>query len=78
MKKSIFKSKTFWVNTAVGAIAVYELITNDLLTALGIPKEMRPRVMELGAFGVAVLNIWLRTRTTQPIKTKKDSLILEK
>lgn len=70
--KSIFKSKTFWVNAIVFALAIADLVTDGLLTAFGVPKEVQPRVMIILAFIVAILNIWLRMNTNQPVSIQKQ------
>lgn len=67
--KSLFKSKTFWVNAAAFIVAVLALINEDLLTQLGIPATVQKQVMAIVGFIFAAANIYLRIYTTTAIQT---------
>lgn len=56
INKSIFKSKTFWVNVL---LAVYAVFMND--KALNLNEEQQAVVM-------MVINIFLRFKTKVPVK----------
>lgn len=65
--KSIFKSKTFWVNAAVIIVGVATMLTD--------PVQYGPEVAKWAAVVLAVVNIILRTVTTGPVSVmpqKKD------
>ncbi len=72
MKKQFYKSRTFLLNAALIILSIYELLTGNLLTAFGIPVEYHLRIMEIGAFVVALINIFLRKNGSQPITFKKQ------
>ena len=60
--KSIFKSKTFWVNAAVIIVGVASMLTD--------PVQYGPEVAKWAAVVLAVVNIVLRTVTTGPVSIK--------
>ena len=60
--KSIFKSKTFWVNAAVIIVGVASMLTD--------PVQYGPEVAKWAAVVLAVVNIVLRTITTGPVSIK--------
>lgn len=65
--KSIFQSKTFWLNLIVGVLAIIALIDPTILIAFGIPEASQMQVMQVVGVIVAVLNLILRMITGQPI-----------
>jgi hypothetical protein len=63
--KSIFTSKTFWLNFIVGALAILGLVSPDLLAALHITDPVQFMTI-IGAV-TAILNVILRMITSQAI-----------
>ena len=59
MGKSLFKSKTFWVNVLIAGIAA--------LTALN-DVEFSPETIAFFGMTIGFANIILRTLTKEPIK----------
>lgn len=72
MKKSIFKSKTMWLNAIMALVAVAAFINPELLTALGFSTENQQSVLTIVGTITALLNIVLRMATTKPLKFKKE------
>lgn len=62
--KSIFKSKTMWMNFILIVTTVILLINPGVLTSFGILPENQANVLTLLGFFGAVLNIILRLLTT--------------
>lgn len=62
--KSIFKSKTMWMNFILIVTAVILLINPTVLTSFGILPDSQANVLTLLGFFGAVLNIILRFLTT--------------
>jgi len=62
--KSIFKSKTMWINAILIITAVILLVNPSVLTSFGIFPENQSNVLTLLGFLGAVLNIILRFLTT--------------
>ena len=60
--KSIFKSKTFWVNAVV--------IVAGVATMLLDPVQYGAEVAKWAAVVLAAVNIYLRTVTTGPVEIK--------
>jgi len=57
--KSIFKSKTFWINLLMAAVVIVPELAN--IESLQIPKEAAASV-------VVVVNTILRLITKEPVK----------
>lgn len=57
--KSIFASKTFWLNAIVGGLTLA-----DSVVGTGV---LGPKTTASVAPVMAAVNIWLRTITTQPV-----------
>lgn len=68
--KSIFKSKTMWLNLITGILSVVALINPELLGAFGLTAEQQHKILTGVGFLVAVLNMILRMNTTQPVGIK--------
>lgn len=62
--KSIFKSKTFYVNLIMAILSFTALISPDLLTALGIDST---KALTIIASITALLNIVLRMLTNTAV-----------
>lgn len=65
MNKSIFLSKTFWVNLIAGMITVAGIIDPTLLNAIGIDDPTR-FITIMGSI-TALLNIVLRFLTSKSV-----------
>ena len=65
--KSIFKSKTFWINAAVIVIAVATMLTD--------PVQYGPEVAKWAAVVLAAVNIGLRMITTGPVAVKPQKAV---
>ncbi len=61
--KSIFRSRTFWVNVIPMFLAVIALIDPDLLTVFGIIGLNQTKALIILAFITSLLNIVLRSLT---------------
>lgn len=59
-----FKSRTLWFNTIVAVLGIIELNFSVLQSYLGDHYGLAFMI-------IAVINVILRTITTQPIKTKE-------
>jgi hypothetical protein len=79
--KSLWKSKTFWINLLTGAVngltALALLLTTidpiliyELLTAIGMSPTKLATVTAVVNVAVAVANVWLRKISTAPIGNK--------
>ena len=64
--KSLFASKTFWVNFIMTILAIATIISPDLLTTLGIDSL---KALKIIAAITGVLNIILRLLTNTAIGT---------
>ncbi len=64
--KSIFASKTFWVNLIMAILAVAATLSPDLLTTLGINSQ---KALTIIAAVTGFLNIILRFLTSKAIGT---------
>ena len=65
--KSIFKSKTFWVNVIAGVIATATLISPEYLAQLGIAEDKQVAVLTSVGTVTAILNVILRAITSAPV-----------
>lgn len=76
MKKSIFESKTFIVNSCIGVLAILAIINPELLAVFGLDPEGQTRVLTaLGAL-TAVLNVVLRMVTTESVSFKPNKPLI--
>lgn len=67
-KKSLFKSKTFWLNLAAGVVAFAALLNKELLTQIGIPETAQNQIMGAVGLLVGAANIYLRLGITHEVK----------
>lgn len=65
--KSIFKSKTFWVNFIAGVISILTMINPELLGIFGISPDKEATVLKAIGAIVALLNVILRIFTNQAV-----------
>lgn len=65
MTKSIFASKTFWMNLISGLITLIGLINPELLSAIGISDPAK--FLTIMGSVTALLNIILRFLTSQAV-----------
>lgn len=72
MKKSIFKSKTFWVNIIAGVLAVITLIDPEFLKVFITDENQQVKILTIIGAVTAVLNIILRSITSVPVRIKKE------
>ena len=72
MKKSIFKSKTFWVNTIAGLVAVIALINPEFLNIFVSDENQKMKLLTIIGTLTAILNILLRAITTKPVRIIKE------
>lgn len=78
--KSIFASKTFWLNAIAGILATLTLINPELLSAFGISAGNEQKVLTgIGAI-TALLNIVLRSLNGAPVSLtpNKDNALNNK
>lgn len=74
--KPFYQSKIFIVNCIVLALAVIELLTHDVLNALGIaPANQASVLILLGAF-TALLNVFLRMITNSAVSFKPNKTLV--
>lgn len=71
--KSLFKSKTFWINLIMAILSFTALISPDLLTALGVDST---KALTIITSITALLNIVLRmlTNTGVAINPPNDTV----
>lgn len=69
--KSIFASKTLWLNAIMGILAIAAIIDPAFLSSFGVGAENQVKVLEVIGAVTAVLNIVLRMVTNQPVTLKK-------
>lgn len=65
--KSIFASKTIWVNGIVAILAFAAYVNPSLLTMLGIDATNQAKVLPALATITGILNVVLRTLNGAPI-----------
>lgn len=58
--KSIWKSKTIWLNLIMGLLAIIALINPEILTVFGLSPEAQHNALTIIATVTAVLNLILR------------------
>jgi hypothetical protein len=78
--KSIFASKTFWVNLIAGILSAVVYINPELLSALGLDESNQHKILTgIGAL-VAILNIVLRSLNGAPVSLtpKADNAVNNK
>jgi len=78
MKKSIFHSKTFWVNAIATILSIITLIDPSFISVFVVDEHRQTKLLvAIGAI-TGVLNIILRSLTNQSVtyKKKKDELTL--
>lgn len=71
--KSIFKSKTFWVNAIAGLLAMLSLFSHDYLSTLGLGEDLQSKVLSTIGAITTVLNIVLRFISNTPITPLKKN-----
>lgn len=67
--KTIFQSKTFWVNFIMALISIGAVISPELLTILGLDST---KALTIIAAITAVLNMFLRLITNTGIEIKSQ------
>lgn len=65
--KSIFTSKTFWLNLCAFIIAAATYIDPELLTYIGVDPTLQMTLMKLVGTAVALANLGLRMLTNKPV-----------
>lgn len=65
--KSIFASKTFYLNAIATILAIITYINPELLTALGVPVGSETKILAGIGFLTAILNIVLRSLNGAPV-----------
>jgi uncharacterized membrane protein len=65
MKKSIFASKTMWLNLIVAIVAILAFVNPELLTAIGVEEARQKDVLTLVGTVTALLNLVLRAITNK-------------
>jgi len=63
--KTVFESKTIWANIIAILLGVLPLVDGNLLQAIGVANT--ESYLTVLGFGMAILNILLRTITNQGI-----------
>ena len=71
MTKSIFKSKTLWLNAIMGLMACAAFIEPEFLTALGFAGDAQQKILTIVGVLTAIGNIFLRMLTNQPLEIPK-------
>lgn len=69
--KSIFASKTFWLNAIMGILAITAIIDPAFLSSFGIAPDNQVQVLQVIGAVTAILNVILRIVTSQPVTLKK-------
>jgi len=71
--KSIFMSKTFWLNVCAFIVAAATYIDPELLSYIGVDPSLQMKLMKLVATAVAIANLCLRmgTKTAVTVPFKK-------
>ena len=65
--KSIFKSRTMWLNAIAGIVAITTYINPEMLTAFGISPEKQHSVLTIVGAVTALANIVLRSFTNTAV-----------
>ena len=65
--KSIFASKTMWINLIAGILASATYINPELLTAIGFAHGTETKVLTAIGAITAILNIILRSLNGSPV-----------
>ena len=78
MKKSIFNSKTFWVNVIATVLSIITLLDPSFIAVFVADEHYQTKLLVVIGAITGVLNIILRSLTNQPVtyKKKKDDLTL--
>lgn len=73
--KSVFKSKTIWMNAILAVVSIIALINPEFLTAVGIDASNQQKVITLLGTVAAILNLFLRFITSDGLQlsSKKDA-----
>jgi len=76
--KSIFSSKTFWINLFLFVLSVTALVEPDLLTTLGIEGATEAKILKIAGVITAIVNLFLRYLTNSAVSIKsvnKDDIL---
>jgi hypothetical protein len=67
-KKSIFKSKTFWVNAVASLISVLILVDPELLSIFSVNPEAQVKILTTIGLVTGIANKILRLVTKGPVE----------
>jgi hypothetical protein len=72
MKKAIYKSKTFWVNIIATVLSIITLFDPSFIAVFVADEHHQTKLLvAIGAI-TGILNIILRSLTSQPVSYKKN------
>ena len=67
--KSIFQSKTFWLNIIAGILGVTTMITADDINKLGLSEHLAQQILSVIGIVTTILNIVMRAITSEAVTT---------
>lgn len=70
--KSIFKSKTLWLNFIMGLLAIIALIDPSILSIFGLDEIHQANALKIIGAITAILNLVLRMITGQPVSVNSN------
>ncbi len=71
MKKSIFKSKTFWVNTIAVILSIITIIDPEFISIFVTDENRKVQLLTIIGAITGILNIILRSITSTSVRIKK-------
>ena len=67
MEKSIFKSKTFWLNLLASVVSTLVVVDPELLTIFGVAPEKQVKILGIIGLVTGLANKVLRVMTNSAV-----------